>query len=192
MPKIVLNYARHCEPSTSRPLASTLFSMAILLPPPPPIPWRSLSAIHRTRSFHLLSREALPQRDLHYRVGATAATAPVAAACHGAAGPLRPAAGHRKTALRSAWGAHGLFWRPRDEAAAAGGGLQGVRGGGQGEGVPPPGPQVVQAQMLPHLEYLTTVRRRAAAFSHSSWTARPLFYRNNYGMHSAVHCQFMH
>lgn len=135
--------------------------MAILLPPPPPIPWRSLSAIHRTRSFHLLSREALPQRDLHYRVGATAATAPVAAACHGAAGPLRPAAGHRKTALRSAWGAHGLFWRPRDEAAAAGGGLQGVRGGGQGEGVPPPGPQVVQAQMLPHLEYLTTVRRRA-------------------------------
>jgi len=107
----------------------------------------------------------------------------VAAACHGAAGPLRPAAGHGKTALRSACGAHGLLWRPRDEAAAAGCGLQGVRGEGQGEGVAPPGSQVVQAQVLPHLEFLTTVRRRRAL---------PLFlYRNNYGMHSSVHCQFM-
>ncbi|KXG32374.1 hypothetical protein SORBI_3003G145300 [Sorghum bicolor] len=43
--------------------------------------------------------------------------------------------------------------------------------------------KVVQAQVLPHLEFLTTVRRRRAL---------PLFlYRNNYGMHSSVHCQFM-
>jgi len=52
-----------------------------------------------------------------------------------------------------------LLWRPRDEAAAAGGGLQGVRREGQGEGVAPPGSQVVQAQVLPHLEFLTTERR---------------------------------
>lgn len=84
--------------------------------------------------------------------------------CHGrrsshgaAAGHLRPAAGHRKTTLRGARRAHRLLWRPWDEAAAAGGRVQGIRGEGQDEGVTQPESQVVQAQVLRHLEVLTTV-----------------------------------
>jgi hypothetical protein len=47
-----------------------------------------------------------------------------------------------------------LLRRPRDEAAAAGGGIQGIRGGGEGEGVAPPWPPVAQAQVFRHLASL--------------------------------------
>lgn len=128
-------------------------------PPPPPLPlFRPSTTPDPSTSF--------PKRPFPQEIYTTASLLPqlpqppVATACHGGAGLLRPAAGHRKTALQSACGAHGLLWRPGDEAAAAGGELQGVRGEGQGEGVAAPRSQVVQAQVLPHFEFMTTARRR--------------------------------
>lgn len=131
-------------------------------PPPPPIPGRSLPAIiHRTPSFHRPPQEPIPQRDLHDLVAATAA-----AVSHGAARPLLyPAAAcsrrrheaaqrHLRRRRRRARGPHGLLRRPRDEAAAAGRGVQSVRGGRQGEGLDSPRAPVVQTQVLRHLELL--------------------------------------
>lgn len=61
--------------------------------------------------------------------------------------------------LRRAPGPRLLLRRSRDEAAAAGGGIQGLRGGGEDEGLDPPWAPVVQAQVLRSLAPLKTWRR---------------------------------
>ena len=128
--------------------------------------WPLPAILHRALSLHGLPQEAISTRYQHDLVAATAAV--TAAARHGATGPLYPAgacSGHeaaqRYLRRRRARGPRGLLRRPRDEAAAAGRGVQSVRSGGQGEGLHTPGAPVVQAQVLRHPELLTaTVRPR--------------------------------
>ncbi|OEL32102.1 hypothetical protein BAE44_0006879, partial [Dichanthelium oligosanthes] len=114
-----------------------------------------LPRLRQERRFPWRRRRRRPaDRDLHH--GASAAPAPAAGTHAGAA----PAAGveggahggrrpRRRGQERRRWrGQHVVPQRPGDEAASKGGQLQGLLGGGQGEGVAAPGAPVVQGQVL--------------------------------------------